>query len=129
MGWPEELAREIAGEVLTQDQQLTEAAGDFGRIVTRRPQAVVRPASTQEVSRIVQFAGRHSLSISARGSGHSQAGQSLSDGIPLDLRTLNQVIDIKGDAIEVQAGATWRSIVERLAPLQLSPPSLPITST
>jgi len=124
MSWAGELAREISGDVLTDDAARDAVATDFGRIVTRRPQAVVRPASAEDTARVLKFAARNFLPVSTRGGGHSQTGQSLSSQIVLDTTSLSQVARVTGDTVTVQAGIKWRSLVEHLAPQNLSPPVL-----
>lgn len=124
MSWTQDLAREIPGGVLTDDAARAAVATDFGRIIVRRPQAVVRPASAQDVARVVKFAARHSLHVATRGGGHSQTGQSLSDQIVVDMTALNQVTRVAEDAVTTQAGIKWRALVEHLAPQRLSPPVL-----
>ena len=124
MGWTNELGQEISGRVLTDDDAREAVATDFGRIVVRRPQVVVRPASAEDVARVVKFAARNSLHLATRGGGHSQTGQSLSDQIVLDMTSLNQVTSVREDAATVQAGIKWRALVEHLAPQRLSPPVL-----
>lgn len=121
MSWASELAREVSGTVLTDDAALEAVATDFGRIIVRRPQAVVRPATAEDVARVLKFAARNSLSVATRGGGHSQTGQSLSDQIVLDTTSLNQVTRIAEDAVTAQAGIKWRALVEHLAPQRLSP--------
>ena len=96
MSWINELAREISGRVLTDDAAREAVATDFGRIVVRRPQVVVCPASAEDVARVVKFAARNSLHVATRGGGHSQTGQSLSDQIVLDMTSLNQVTQRQG---------------------------------
>ena len=61
MSWTNELAQEISGRVLTDDAARDAVATDFGRIVVRRPQVVVCPASAEDVARVVKFAARNSL--------------------------------------------------------------------
>ena len=124
MSWTNELAQEISGRVLTDDVAREVVATDFGRVMVRRPQVVVCPASAEDVARVVKFAARNSLTVATRGGGHSQAGQSLSDQIVLDMTSLNQVRRVAEDAVTVQAGIKWRALVEHLAPQRLSPPVL-----
>lgn len=126
MAWTEELAKEVTGPVLTDEAARKAVATDFGRIVERKPQVVVRPASRDDVVQVVRFAARHSLAVSTRGAGHSQSGQSLSDQIVLDMTSLNQAGTLDEDAgtVVCQAGLTWRALVEHLASRQFSPPVL-----
>ena len=123
MTWVTELAREISGQVLTDEASRQAVATDFGRLVVRKPQAVVRPASTEDVSRLLKFAAKHQLTVATRGAGHSQTGQSLSDQIVLDVTSLDQIkrLDDQGLAVVCQGGVKWRSLLERLAPSALSP--------
>jgi len=126
MTWVAELGRELAGRVFTDDAARDGVATDFGGMVVRRPAAVVRPSSAADVAGAVKFAARHGLSVSIRGGGHSQTGQSLSENITLDLTSLDQVagLDEKSLRVVCQGGLKWRALVERLAAPRLSPPVL-----
>jgi cytokinin dehydrogenase len=124
VSWTNELAQEVSGKVLTDDGAREAVGTDFGRVIVRWPQVVVCPESAEDVSRVVKFAARHSLSVATRGAGHSQAGQSLSEQIVLDMTSLNQVVSVQEDSTTVQAGIKWRALVEHLAPQRLSPPVL-----
>ena len=81
MIWTSDLAREISGQVLTDDSAREAVSTDFGRLVVRKPAAVVRPRSAEDVARVVKFAAGHGLGVATRGAGHSQTGQSLSEHI------------------------------------------------
>lgn len=126
MNWIAELASLIEGQVLTDDAARMEVSTDFGRVVERKPAAVVRPASARDIAATVKFAGRHSLRISTRGCGHSQNGLSLSDQIVLDLRGLDGIlsVDEARGQVTCQAGVMWRALVTNLLSLGLSPPVL-----
>ncbi len=126
MSWAADLAREIAGSVLTDEASRAAVATDFGRLSVRKPAAVVRPASAEDVARVLQFAANHSLGVATRGAGHSQTGQSLSEHIVLEMTSLDQVkhLDEKACVVVCQGGLKWRSLVEWLAPQHLSPPVL-----
>ncbi len=106
-GW-NKLAEEIVITVLMDPKSLTGASSDFGRVVVRRPQVVVRPAP-RDVSRgRCSFAARHSLSIGIRGEGHSQSGQSLSEQIVIDMTALDQVRRVDDASATVGGGMIWR---------------------
>lgn len=124
MTWTSELASEITGQVVTDDSSRDAASTDFGRVITRRPAAVVRPVSAEDVAKTLKFAARHAMSVSTRGSGHSQTGQSLSEHLVLDMSALAGVRAAEKDAVVCQAGIRWRSLVEQLAPQGLAPPVL-----
>lgn len=123
MTWAEELARIITGQVLTDEISRQAASTDFGRLVVRKPVVVVRPACAADVAATVKFAAGHSLSVSTRGAGHSQSGQSLSEHIVLDMMALgkHQQVDAAAGTAVCQGGMKWRALVEQLAPQQLSP--------
>jgi cytokinin dehydrogenase len=126
MDWIADLATKIEGIALKDEASRAGVASDFGRIVERKPAVVVRSASTRDVAEVVKFAACNSLHVTARGAGHSQSGQSLSDQIVLDMRSLDQILDLdeRNCIVRCQAGITWRSLLERLLPLGLSPPVL-----
>jgi cytokinin dehydrogenase len=126
MNWTAGFAREVSGQVLVDDASREVVSTDFGRIIVRKPAAVVRPASRQDVANVIKFAVRNGLSVSTRGGGHSQTGQSLSDHIVLDMTSLKDIAEVdpgKG-SVTCQAGLKWRELVQHLAPQKLSPPVL-----
>jgi cytokinin dehydrogenase len=126
MNWTADLSREVTGQVLLDDASREAVSTDFGRVIVRKPAAVVRPASSQDVANVVKFAVRNGLSVSTRGGGHSQTGQSLSDQIVLDMSPLKDIAEVdrgKG-SVTCQAGLKWRDLVQHLAPQRLSPPVL-----
>ena len=126
MSWKDELARALPGCVSTDERARESVASDFGRVIHRLPQAVVRPSSTEDVRQAMRFAAARSIPVSARGAGHSEAGQSLSDGMVLDLTSLRRILRIDADAQTVicQGGASWRSLLEQLQGMRLAPPVL-----
>jgi FAD/FMN-containing dehydrogenase len=126
MPWTDDLAREVTGRVATDEPTRESYATDFGRVVVRKPQAVVHPASAQDVARVLKFAAKHSLVVGTRGAGHSQTGQSLSDQILLDMTSLGGAARVEegARAAVCPGGLKWRALVEQLAPRRLSPPVL-----
>lgn len=124
MTWVTELESEISGKVLTDDGSRDAVATDFGHVIARKPAAVVRPASSEDVAKTLKFAARHSLGVSTRGGGHSQTGQSLSEHIVLDMTSLNEIRSVEENSVACQTGLRWRGLVEQLADRSLSPPVL-----
>ena len=107
------------------DQGRAAASTDFGGLVRKTPRAVATPRSPEDVRRIVDFACRTRCPVAVRGAGHSQAGQSLTDGgILLDMTGLDRIGEIRDGAVRVQAGATWRQLVRHVQARGYLPPVL-----
>jgi FAD/FMN-containing dehydrogenase len=74
----------------------------------RRPAAVVRPESAEEVARVVTLAAENGLELAVRGGGHSLAGHSTTEGgIVLDLSAMTALdLDPEGRTAWAQTGLT-----------------------
>lgn len=110
----EALRAAIQGEVHAEGVIVQEVSSDFGRMVHRTPQVVVRPRSAQDVQAVLQIAADRQLPVSTRAAGHTQSGQALSDGgILLDMRSLNRIgtLDEAGQHIWVEGGVVWKDLV------------------
>ncbi|HTQ79482.1 MAG TPA: FAD-binding protein [Thermoanaerobaculia bacterium] len=113
------------GEILTDDATLSAAADDYGHAIHRRPRAVLRPGSIQDVARLLDFARRHDIQVAARGQGHSTLGQAqVEAGVVIDMSSLATIHEVNpGDAL-VDAGARWSALLAQTLPLGLAPPTL-----
>lgn len=122
----QELKGLIQGEVLTDEAARRGRSGDFGRMIERMPAAVVRPKTSADVAAILKYANQHGIAVATRGEAHTQSGQSLTDGIVLDLGSLDRIISLDTDKMTVTAecGVIWRSLVAHLKPHGLCPPVL-----
>lgn len=71
--------------------------------VKRMPDYVIRPKSTDEVSRILRLAYAHGIPVTARGAGTGLAGGAvpLNGGIVLDMSGMDRVLEIDIDNIQV----------------------------
>ena len=82
------------------------------------PICVVRPQSTDEVRRIVQFANAEKISIVPFGGGSGLMGGALSirPGMVVDLRAMNRIleVDVEARAARVQSGVVLESFDEKL---------------
>jgi glycolate oxidase len=58
-----------ADEITSDPRRLAEYSGDKW-FASHQPQAVVLPRNTQTVSRILAFANRHKVAVTARGAGY-----------------------------------------------------------
>ncbi|MBE9037350.1 FAD-binding protein [aff. Roholtiella sp. LEGE 12411] len=117
----------IDGEVSNTKEELEAVSQDFGGIVQKQPQIVVRPQNSNDVSKAIKYAVAQELTISSRAAGHSLSGQSLNqDGILLDMRNLNQIYDFCPDELcfTSDVGVTWKQIVDTSIPHGVIPPVL-----
>jgi cytokinin dehydrogenase len=123
----------LDGTVVTAPDTLASFGGDFGRLITGTPQAVLRPGSAQDIARMVRYARRHRLSIAMNGQSgtggqlesHSNFGQALvAGGIAIDARGLSTIHAIDSDVADVDAGVTWAELTDAGAARGLTPPML-----
>jgi FAD/FMN-containing dehydrogenase len=106
----------LDGALLLDDAARQAMAVDYGRIVRRLPLAVLRPASVDDVVRLVQVANQRGLKVAMRGNGNAMLGQAqVEDGVVIDSSTLNavRVVDFRGQpAIEAGPGALWGAVYD-----------------
>ena len=115
----------LTGTLHLDEVSLDAAAQDFGRLVRRRPIAVLKPGSVRDISRMLRFAARHGLRVAVRGHGHAIYGQTqVEGGIVIDMSTLAGVLVRHGRAC-VDAGSSWLSVLEATLLRGLTPPVLP----
>lgn len=122
-----DLAEELGEGVLSFDPAEREKfKSDFGRIVFRMPAAVARPRNVEEVAKAVRFCAKHGIPIGNRGQGHTQTGQSTTEGLIIETAGLDQLhgIDRENLLADCGAGLVWRNLVNAALPLGLVPPVL-----
>jgi FAD/FMN-containing dehydrogenase len=100
-------------------------------MIDKRPVAIVRCASADDVAAAVRFAAEQELPFSVRGGGHNVAGTAVvDDGLVIDLSELRDVrIDASGRTVHVQGGATWADVDRVTAPLGLATPGGVVSET
>jgi glycolate oxidase len=95
----------IVGEayVLADQENLYTYSHDETEDLSFLPDVVVKPATPQEVSRILQFCNEYKIPVTARGAGTGLSGAALPvhKGILLSMERLNQIIQI--DEVNHQA--------------------------
>lgn len=71
----------------------SDATHDLARM---KPDIVILPNTTEDVSRVIKFASQHRISVTPRGAGSGLAGGStpIKKGIVLDLKRMNKIIEI-----------------------------------
>ena len=86
--------RVIPGQDVNEDYCHDELAG-----IHRRPEVLIKPLSTAEVSAVMTYASDHGIPVTARGQGTGLVGGSvpLFGGIMLDMSGMNRIIEIDED--------------------------------
>ena len=100
----------IGGDLLLPDNpHYDEARRVWNGMIDRRPAAIARARTTDDVVAAARFAREHGLEIAVRGGGHSAAGLAvLDDGLVIDLTEMNQVqVDPDRRIARAGGGATW----------------------
>lgn len=117
----------IAGEITNKESELAAVSQDFGNIIKKQPQIVIRPQNSTDVAQAIKYAAQKGLTISSRAAGRSLSGQSLNQGgILLDMRNLNQIDDFRPDELWFQGdpGVSWKQVIDTAIPDGVIPPVL-----
>ncbi|HEY3108085.1 MAG TPA: FAD-binding oxidoreductase [Chloroflexota bacterium] len=107
------LRAELAGEVLLpNDSAYGEARSIWNGAIDRRPAAVVRCATAEDVAAAIGFARSRGLEIAVRGGGHNFAGfASCEGGLMISLSGLRGVaVDVDARRAVCGGGATWGDV-------------------
>jgi glycolate oxidase len=134
------LLRDLTGQVgepqvLARPADLAAYAYDaFGASGERHvPDAVVFPASTEEVAGVIQVCAHHEVPVVPRGAGTGYAGGAvpIGGGVVLSLARMNRILGVEPDAmrIQVEAGAITAEVHRRAAQHGLYYPPDPGSST
>lgn len=114
---------QLDGELLIDEAVLAAFSDDFGHIINRQPKAVLKPASVEDIIKIIKFANANNIKVAARGQAHSVYGQSqVEAGVVIDTSTLNQIYSISSVRAEVDAGVLWRELLQATLQQGLTPP-------
>ncbi|MCB0062478.1 MAG: FAD-binding oxidoreductase, partial [Caldilineaceae bacterium] len=118
------LAQRIDGEVhfdrFTRAMHATDAS-----VYQLLPLGVVAPRNREDVIRVLDLCREHGVSITARGGGTSQAGQSIGNGISLDFsRHMHRVLelDLAARTVWVEPGVVLEELNAQLKPHGLQLP-------
>jgi len=104
-----DLLRGLRGTLCTPaDRDYDQARSIWNAMIDRRPAAIVRAASVDDVVMTVNFARENRLDLAVRGGGHNIAGHAVSEGgITLDLSSMKSIrVDSAARTATVAAGVT-----------------------
>jgi cytokinin dehydrogenase len=110
-----ELRAALGDRILLDEETRSQFRSDFGRLVNRMPGAVARCSSADEVAEVVRFCRERRIPLVARGQGHTQTGQSTTEGgVLLDTSSLQTIhaIDENAETATVDGGVVWRELVQ-----------------
>ena len=114
---------EFQGTLDLEGRPLDIAEWDFGKIRRYRPLAVLRPAHVDDVVTAIQFCRREKVPLAARGHAHSAGGQMMVlGGLVLDMKSLDRILEITDDYIEVEAGISWAEVLDAAIGRGRTPP-------
>src|SRR5262249_49751868 len=105
----------VKGELLFDDLSRTLYSTDAS-IFAVQPAGVIVPRDEEDVQALVRYAGEHKVPLVARGAGTGVAGESLGNGLIVDLsQHFRAIVNVGADFVTVQPGVTYRALSERLA--------------
>ncbi len=109
-----------AERVTSGESALDQHGRDLSYHAPRRPDVVVFPVTTDEVSRVLAFANEHRVPVVPFGVGTSLEGHVIPErgGISLDMTRMNQVLEVrpKDFLVRVQPGITRTQLNKHLTP-------------
>ncbi|MEM7156967.1 MAG: FAD-binding oxidoreductase [Myxococcota bacterium] len=103
-------------------------ARDFGGIVTATPAGVARPETIDDVLTLMKWALARGLTVTPRGGGQSQSGQSLSEGgIVMAMEGMRRLeVDLVRGRARCGPGVRLRELLAYCTPAGWSPPVVPL---
>lgn len=122
-----ELSHLISGDIDCGERALSAYSKDTSPY-TVRPQAIVYPKNATDIKHCLTFCREYKIPLTVYGKGLSTSGAPLGEGIILDLtRYCNHIVqvDVAGNTVTVQAGAT---VAELIAKLSIWGMSLPVVT-
>lgn len=119
-----DLKERFGDRILLEQEVLERFRTDYGGWVHRQAGAVARCSNAEEIAEVIRFCRGHGLSVTARGPGHTQSGQSTSDGgVLIDTSSMQQIhqVDQEGLVAVCDGGVIWRDLVRTVVPMGLVP--------
>jgi FAD/FMN-containing dehydrogenase len=114
-----------------QDADYDDARAVYNAMIDKRPGMISRPATLEDIAKIVALARDQDLPLAIRGGGHNGAGLgTVDDGIVIDLTTFKDIqVDPVARTVRVGGGATWGEVDRATGKYGLATPSGIISTT
>lgn len=117
----------IEGKLSIETQDVERASVDFGNMARSEPIAVLHPASSDDIARVVEAAYQfgEGLRVSARGEAHSTHGQAQAHkGVVIDMRGRKNIrVWEKERYVDAWGGDTWIAVLRETLSYGLAPKS------
>lgn len=111
----DDLRGAVRGDLLFDDLSRVLYSTDAS-IFQVEPLGVVVPRDEADVQALVRYAGENHVPLVPRGAGSGLAGESLGEGLVVDLsRHFRAILDVGSDTVRVQPGVVLRTLNTRLA--------------
>ena len=126
------LRARLTGEVVgVGDDEYEAARSVWNGMIDKRPAAIARCRSREDVAAAVAVAREYGLPLAVRGGGHNVAGTATCEGgVVIDLSAMNAVeVDAERRVAKVQGGAIWRDVDAATQPFGLAAPSGLVSET
>ncbi len=126
------LGKDLAGDIVTPDcADYDEARKVWNGMIDRRPAAIIRCKSREDVAKTIRYATSIGAEIAVRGGGHSMAGHSVcDDGLVIDLGRMNAVtVDPQARIARVGGGALLRDLDQATRPHGMAVPAGAVSHT
>lgn len=121
------LKETFGDRILLEDDARERFVTDYGKVVHRMPGAVARMENGEQVAALVRWCRDNGVPIVGRGPGHTQTGQSTTEGgVVLDTSAMQKIhqVDEENLTVTCDAGVIWRQLVEHVVPMGFVPPTL-----
>ena len=120
---------QIFGDRFSTEQAILYTYASDASIYRKKPDGVVRPANTKEVSQLVKLANEHKVPLIPRGAGTGLCGGAVAieGGIVVDLQLLNAIKEIRPENMYcvVEPGVIYDKLNAKLANLGYMFPGSP----
>lgn len=126
MNLMEDIGSLIHGEIMEDDASLTDASRDAS-LFSIRPNAVVHPMNTEDITTLVHYASSHkNISLTVRSGGTDMTGGPLTESVVVDMSShFTRIGSVKNSTIRVEPGVFYRDMERVTKKKGLLMPSYP----
>ena len=115
----------------TQDIDYDDARAVYNAMIDKRPGIIARPATLDDIAKVIALARDEDLPLAIRGGGHNGAGLgTCDDGIVIDMSMFKDIqVDPVARTVRVGGGSTWGEVDRETGKYGLATPSGIISTT